>query len=63
MPRIFKKKIKSNLTVRLDLWSKIMPILIKIPTFKWKSNEKSCISRRAGTANLFMIEVNKSEQC
>ena len=26
------------MTARLDLWSKSMPILNKIPTFKWKSN-------------------------
>ena len=26
------------MTVRLDLWSKNMPILNKIPTYKWISN-------------------------
>ena len=35
---MLRKEQYSKMTVRLDLWSKIVTFLNKIPNFKWKSN-------------------------
>mgnify|MGYP005654521695 CR=1 FL=1 len=38
LTHILRNEQYSYLTVRLDLWSKTMSILNKIPKIKWKSN-------------------------